>query len=183
MKENKEITVGCPICHRPILEGEKIYACENHDCNFKIAKNILGAEITPKDINDLVLEKGTETKKMTSSKGNEFEATLKLKPNLTELEFIFETTNKTNKKIGICPKCGKDVIAIDGKFGKYYKCEGCDFKISGKIAGKALTDAQISQLLTDRETKFIKGFISNKGNKFDAKIVLTDDNKTEFRFE
>lgn len=182
MKENENIKGQCPICGNRILEGDKLFACES-SCGFKVFKNVAQAELTVEDLNKLINGEETDIKTMVSSKGNKFNARLKLKPSLTELEFVFETGNSNDKKIGTCPSCGSDVVVTDGKFGKYYRCHKCTFKIGGKIAGKAITEAQASQLLTDKKTKLIKGFTSNKGSKFDAKLKLDKDNKVTFEFE
>lgn len=92
-------------------------------------------------------------------------------------------TSKTtsNTVLGICPKCGKNIISTTGKFGKYFKCEDCDFKISGKIASKTLTDSNVKELLKNKETKTIKGFTSKAGKKFDAKLIL-ENNEVKFKF-
>lgn len=183
MNSNENIKGKCPICGEEILENDKVFACSNKDnCNFRIFKNILKAEITVDDLNKLIMGESTEPKTMISNKGSKFTAKLKLKPNLTELEFIFDNiSNSSNTKdIGTCPVCGETVVSTTGKFGKYYKCTSCDFKISGTIAGKSLTDAQIKQLLVNKETKEIKGFKSNKGTEFDAKLRLDENNKVTF---
>lgn len=182
MQENAEIMAKCPICHRDILEGEKLYACADRDCGFKVAKHVLGAEITVEDVTKLALGEQTEVKTMTSKSGNPFSASLKLKPSFTELEFVFDSGKADDKKVGVCPKCGKEVVSTEGKYGKYFKCTGCDFKI-GTIAGKTLTDTQVKQLLLDKETKIIKGFISKKGSNFDAKLVINENNEITFKFD
>lgn len=182
MKENKEITGVCPICGEAILENDKVYECAAK-CGFRIFKDVLGTAITVDDLNALLEGSETEEKTMLSKKGTEFTAKLKLKSNLKELEFVFPSAKVEGKKVGVCPKCGKNVVATDGKFGKYYRCEECDFKIGGTIAGKTISEANAKLLLTQKETKVIKGFTSSKGKNFDAKLKIDEDNKVVFAFE
>lgn len=90
-------------------------------------------------------------------------------------------TNTSNTIIGKCPKCGKEVISTTGKFGNYFKCIACDFKISGKIAKKNITESVAKELLKNKVTKEIKGFTSSKGNKFNA-ILTLENNEVKFKF-
>ena len=95
---------------------------------------------------------------------------------------VSNSSNKnTNKEIGICPLCGKSVNAIKGKYGTFYKCSNCDFKISGKISGKTITQSVVKELLKNGETKKIDGFISKNGKKFACKLSL-NKSKIEFKF-
>ena len=88
---------------------------------------------------------------------------------------------ESNKIIGTCPNCQKEMIDK----GKFYGCTGyrvgCTFSLPKKWAGKTLTKKNLSDLLNKKETTTIKGFKSKKGNSFDAKLTLKD-NKLEFVF-
>ena len=185
MKENKDIIGACPKCGYDILEGENVFACSNKKdpCDFRVFKNVLGAEITVEDLNLLLEGSATTLKTMTSKKGNEFQAQLRLKSNFNDLEFIFPSAKVEGKKIGTCPSCGSNVLLVEGKYGKYYRCDKCDFKMGGEIAGKPLTEANAKLLLANRKTKIIKGFKSSKGNLFDATLVLDENNKIGFEFD
>ena len=39
MENNKKIIGTCPLCANNIVEGEKIYHCEDYNCKFKIYKD------------------------------------------------------------------------------------------------------------------------------------------------
>ena len=84
--------------------------------------------------------------------------------------------------IGTCPNCQKDVIDK----GKFYGCtgykEGCKFSLPKQWSSKTLTQKNISDLLTKKETATIKGFKSKKGTPFNAKLKLKES-KLEFVFE
>lgn len=94
---------------------------------------------------------------------------------------IKDNNKNNNREIGICPKCGKNVIVIKGKYGVFYKCSNCDFKINGKIAGKTITQSIAKELLKNGETKKLEGFVSSKGKNFSCKLIL-NNNKVEFKF-
>ncbi|MBD5397175.1 DNA topoisomerase 3 [bacterium] len=71
-----------------------------------------------------------------------------------------------------CPLCGGEVKL----FPKLAKCtnEACDLKIWREIAGKKLSDKDLTTLLTKGKTGVIKGFKSKAGKKFDAALELKD---------
>lgn len=76
--------------------------------------------------------------------------------------------------VGKCPLCGNDV-----KRGKYsYGCmgykEGCKFSIWLSICGRAVSVSNVKLLLENGKSSKIRGFISKKGNSFDACLKLAD---------
>ena len=98
------------------------------------------------------------------------------------------------KPVGTCPRCGARVIAR----GKVFDCEsnrrrrledgsweqegGCGFKVFAVVAGKRLTDAQASALLSGK-TPLVKGLTSKAGRKFEARLRLAQDGSVEFSFD
>lgn len=85
-------------------------------------------------------------------------------------------------EIGKCPKCGKDMRELN--WG--WSCTGypdCKFSISHEIAHKKITEQNAKDLLTKGETELIKGFKSNAGKNFDAKLTLDEEKKVVFKFE
>ena len=87
----------------------------------------------------------------------------------------------------VCPKCKGGVLARkDGR--DFWGCsrfrEGCGFVVSGTVAGKQISEAQVKQLVSaKRRTKVLKGFKSKAGKSFDAMLVLGADWKVGFEFE
>ena len=79
--------------------------------------------------------------------------------------------------LGVCPKCGKNVV----EYPKAYSCEsgkdGCGFVVWKKIAGKEITKTQAKQLLSKSKTGIIKGFTSKAGNPFDAHLDCVVNSK------
>lgn len=85
--------------------------------------------------------------------------------------------------IGKCPKCGKDVIK-----GKYnYGCtgykDGCDFKISMNICKRVISKNTAKEILENKISSNINGFISKNNKEFSAKLKLEDDGRLSFVFE
>lgn len=80
-----------------------------------------------------------------------------------------------------CPKCGSGKMSF---FPKVVKCNnsGCELPIFRTLAGKQLSDAQITELITSRKTGVIKGFQSKAGKSFDASLAFDENYKVVFVF-
>ena len=81
-----------------------------------------------------------------------------------EQKNMFVRSN-TAEKLGICPKCGGDVVK--GKFGAYCK-KKCGMNVS-RALGVPLSDTQIKSLLAGKKT-LVKGLKGKKGN-YDAYLI------------
>jgi len=77
----------------------------------------------------------------------------------------------------ICPTCKRPVTESDGSYA-------CDcVTVSKEILQKKITPEIVQELITNRRTKFMDGFISKKNNKpFRAALVIKDK-RTAFEFE
>ena len=80
-----------------------------------------------------------------------------------------------------CPKCGKGSLVF------YPRCAKCSYPDCGltlfrSVAGKSLTDEQLTQLAVNGETGIIKGFTSKAGKSFEASLSLDGEFKTVFVF-
>ena len=96
----------------------------------------------------------------------------------TEFEFS-KAEPKETKATYQCPCCGGNIIA--DKWA--WKCEkSCGFSFSYKIAGKEMKESDLKDLINNRRTKKLTGFVSKAGKKFSASLVLKEDGKTEFKF-
>ena len=87
-----------------------------------------------------------------------------------------------NVSLGKCPSCGKDIIKTKWGYGCSGYKDGCKFTISGKIAGKTITEAQVKTLLSKGKTSYLKGFTSKAGKQFQAALVLNEKYQIEFQF-
>lgn len=80
-----------------------------------------------------------------------------------------------------CPKCGKGTMVFHSKCAKCSDAD-CGWTLFRTVAGKSLTDEQLTQLAVNGETGIIKGFTSKAGKRFEASLSLDGDFKTVFVF-
>lgn len=90
------------------------------------------------------------------------------------------STQKNDNVVGVCPICGKDVVAMKWGYGCSGYKEGCKFSV-GELAKKKISATHVKQLLKNGKTGLIKGFTSKKGTNFDAYLFL-EDGKVKFEF-
>ena len=88
------------------------------------------------------------------------------------------------KALGICPKCGGEVIEGQKGFGCARWKEGCQFVLWKKpICSKVLTSNQVKSLLKKGKTSLIKGFKSKSGKSFAAYLVWENSAEAKLKFE
>lgn len=80
-----------------------------------------------------------------------------------------------------CPKRGKGTMVFHSKCAKCSDAD-CGWTLFRTVAGKSLTDEQLTQLAVNGETGIIKGFTSKAGKRFEASLSLDGDFKTVFVF-
>ena len=80
-----------------------------------------------------------------------------------------------------CPKCGKGTMVFHSKCAKCSDAD-CGWTLFRTVAGKNLTDEQLTGLAVNGETDIIKGFTSKAGKRFEASLSLDGDFKTVFVF-
>lgn len=80
-----------------------------------------------------------------------------------------------------CPKCKQGTMQF---FGKVVRCcnKECGMPVFKQVAGKLLTDADITDLLTKGKTRTLNGFTSKQGKPFSAAIAFDEDFNTKFVF-
>ena len=81
----------------------------------------------------------------------------------------------------LCPKCGKGSLVFYPRCAKCSDAD-CGLTLFRSVAGKSLTDEQLTQLAVNGETGIIKGFTSKAGKRFEASLSLDGDFKTVFVF-
>ena len=81
----------------------------------------------------------------------------------------------------LCPKCKQGTMQF---FGKVVRCSNkeCGMPVFKQVAGKLLSDADITDLLTKGKTKTLNGFTSKQGKPFSAALVFDEDFNTKFVF-
>ena len=80
-----------------------------------------------------------------------------------------------------CPKCKQGTMQF---FGKEVRCSNkeCGMPVFKQVAGKLLTDADITDLLTKGKTRTLNGFTSKQGKSFSAAIAFDENFNTKFVF-
>ena len=80
-----------------------------------------------------------------------------------------------------CPKCKQGTMQF---FGKVVRCSNkeCGMPVFKQVAGKLLTDADITDLLTKGKTRTLNGFTSKQGKTFSAAIAFDENFNTKFVF-
>ena len=80
-----------------------------------------------------------------------------------------------------CPKCKQGIMQF---FGKVVRCSNkeCGMPVFKQVAGKLLTDADITDLLTKGKTRTLNGFTSKQGKSFSAAIAFDENFNTKFVF-
>ena len=81
----------------------------------------------------------------------------------------------------LCPKCGKGSLVFYPRCAKCSDAD-CGWTLFRTVAGKSLTDEQLTRLAVNGETDIIKGFTSKAGKRFEASLLLDGDFKTVFVF-
>ena len=186
MKAKVKIGATCPVCGGEIETTPFGYGCSNYNkdgsgCHFAIG-SIAGRELNDEEVKQLLSEGRTGVLKgFTSKNKKKFSACLVMtkdeegKPNIT---FDFSQNEPETIEGVSCPLCGGAIEIKPFGYGcANYKAEdesGCRFAI-GKIAGKDLNTAQVKELLTNGRTGTIRGFTSKNKKKFDACLMLGED--------
>lgn len=187
-KNQPEIIEGvkCPACGSDMEITPYGYSCVTHHenpekCYFSVGK-IAGKAISVDDFKELLINGRTETIRGFKSKaGKKFDACIVLEKDeegKIKLRFDFEHVEAKKVKDVACPICGGDIVQTAFGFGcaNYAKDnpESCRFSV-GKMAEKALTEANVKELLKKGRTGTIRGFKSKAGKKFDARVALSKD--------
>ena len=106
---------------------------------------------------------------------------------ITGLKFDFDDIEQQKLKNVNCPLCGGEIVKTMFGYGcsNYNKDDAehsCRFAINNKIAGLKISDSVVKQLLTNKKTDVIEGFLAKSGAKFDAALKLTADGQVAFDF-
>lgn len=80
-----------------------------------------------------------------------------------------------------CPKCKQGTMQF---FGKVVRCcnKECGMPVFKQVAGKLLTDSDITDLLTKGKTRTLNGFTCKQGKPFSAAIAFDENFNTKFVF-
>lgn len=179
--------VQCPLCGSAIQVTSFGFGCAGYNpenpvsCKFAIG-TLAGKELTVSQVRELLTEGRTATIRGFKSKtGKKFDACIALvtdEMGKKSLKFDFEHAEAKKVKDVKCPVCGGEIVQTAFGFGcaNYVRDDpgSCRFSV-GKMAERALSEANVKELLTKGRTGTIRGFKSRNGKKFDARVALSKD--------
>lgn len=191
----RSLFVPCPVCGGDMETTPFGYGCSNYKkdgtgCRFSIG-TIAGRDLSDEEVKALLTEGHTGVLDgFVSKTKKKFSAALVLEKDeegKPGIHFDF-SRNQPELLEGVkCPVCGADMEITP--FG--YSCvkhhenpDACYFSI-GKIAGKAISVDDLTELLTKGRTGIIKGFTAKNKKKFNACLVLAagEDGKKNVTFD
>ena len=187
--------VSCPICGGAIRETSFGFGCANYEkdnpqsCRFSVGK-MAGKSLSLTNIKDLLTDGRSGVIRGFQSKGGKkFDARIALAKDeegkVTGLRFDFDDIAPQKLRGVVCPKCGGEIIKTPFGYGcaNYEKDnpQSCRFMI-GRVASVKLKEAQVKELLTNKKTGMIEGFVAKTGMKFDAPLKLTAEGDVAFDF-
>jgi len=165
----------CPKCGSSIVETKMAFSCAGWKltgCDFKIWKTIASKPLTAAQAKTLLKDKKTKViKGFKSKEGKKFDAALTLAED-GRVVFVFDNEAKS---VGVCPKCGGQVLERSKVFGcENWKTAPCDFAIFKDIAGHSLSTESAKELLEKGKTGVLTGFKSKAGKPFETALALQD---------
>lgn len=179
--QNKFQEIGdCPKCGGKIIQGPKSYFCSNYKENGCMAGGFFnrnGAIISPEEFFDMI-NNGTVYEKEMTYKDKKY----KQKVGVNEKGTIINIKNikETDLK---CPICGKEVLESDRSvFCSGNQDKSCNFGMSKFLSNKEIPREEIENLFNNKITGWMTGFVSKKGNEYDAQFYYNEkDGKVDIR--
>lgn len=180
--DKHEIGVKCPLCGGEVETTPFGFGCKNYSkdgtgCRFSIGK-IAGKRLSEAMVVQLLTEGKTPVLDgFTSKTGVSFKAALRLKEEngVKAIAFDFQDVKPDYLEDLSCPVCQGRIMKTAYGFAcenkKRDSAEGCYFQI-GKIAKRDVTEEDLRELINQGQTQLLKGFVSQKGKKFDAALQL-----------
>ena len=85
-----------------------------------------------------------------------------------------------------CPKCGRGAVRqVRGQ--SFYGCnrykDGCSYSVSTRLAGRNLTEKQVTSLVTKGRVGLVKGFTSKAGKSFEAAVICSAETEWKVAFD
>ncbi|MBC7660865.1 MAG: topoisomerase C-terminal repeat-containing protein [Chitinophagaceae bacterium] len=199
----------CPNCSRDVFERAWFYGCsestkrsDKKACDFLIWKDFNGRYINPNVVRTLIKNKATpELDGFKNANGKSYKATLGLE-NGKLVRQVVENSEESSadsnlevneEPIAPCPlKCEPDCMVKEtpADFACLTKIKGREagekrgagFNFPRMLCKRELKRSDLVSFLETKETPIVYDFISKKGRKFSAKLVMEND-WNGFRFE
>jgi len=165
-RNGEDSGLKCPKCGGKIVDDGKAYKCESGD--FKCWKIIRGHEITRDELRKALDGKSDELGFTSRDSGKPYKGRLVL--NEAKDGLVVKLDGRKSDDTGLkCPKCGGKIID-DGRF---YRCEGGDFKCWKSIRGHEVTRDELQNVFVGESDEL--EFISHStGNPYKGRLVLNE---------
>ena len=193
----KNTNLLSPLDKKPLFEGLNNY--QNESGEFKISKNIAGRRLTVDEVG-ILLEKRLvgPLDDFISKTGKRFSAMLKMDDEY-KISFLFDNNRiedeesvekemmQTAPLITDCPQCDGKIHQTDLSYlcsnNKRVSDKNCNFRITRKILDKEIPVDELKNLVNNKKTSLIKGFISRKTKRrFEANLILKPNGSIGFEF-
>lgn len=162
----------CPICGGAVVEVGSAYLCENqkrddpNSCTFWFAKKIGGSIISTEEAVQLLQGKETAPRMVKTKTGKDWKVSFFI----SDEGKLQLKDQEARKQIGICPKCGKPVVASKNNFYCSDK-PACQWSMSRVVKGTALKDEDVAALLKGERTRMMS-FTWSSGKQGNAALRL-----------
>jgi DNA topoisomerase III len=180
-KESIVESLLCPKCGKPLQSVPWGYACEK-ECGFKFGQTIAGKTLHFEEIKALLTQKKTALLPgFVSKKGKEFSAMLVLEENgEVRFEFAPRANSQSNPMANatfICPRCTCAMY----KNQSVVQCAqaACCFTVPLFVSGRALSDAELTELFTNKRTAVLQGFVKNQ-KPFKGALLIDENWHVKF---
>ena len=189
-----DLEVTCPKCGKgPFKENVRQFKCRG--CGLSLWKSLAGRPLERTEITTLLEKKIVGPLEGFRSRfGKPFSAELEFDPEF-KLKFVFgeregdpaaEEALRQAEAVAPCPVCKKGTIR-EGTAN--YVCDRsigtekeCSFRMGRTILQRQIPREQVVKIAETGKTDLLPGFVSKKGRKFSAYLVL-DGKKVGFEFE
>jgi len=169
-KNNNSELIPCAVCGRYLRNLDWGWVCVR-SCGFRVSRVIAGKKLPLEQVNKLVTFGSSDIiKGFTSKAGKKFDVRLVIKDKRVVFDFSHPCC---------CPKCKGSLDVF--KLALVCKTR-CGFELPRVIYSKELTEKNITDILTKKQTAIIKGFLNKKTTtEFSARVILDDNYKIKLK--
>jgi len=169
----------CPACGTSVRHRGKVYTCETgRECAFVVFAEMSGREI-PEEAVVALLRDGQSTflTGFSTRDGEPFDGVLRWMGD--RVRSVAVDARELEAPAGACTRCHKGTVAFARN---RWRCDECELKLAGKMAGRPLRREEVAALLTAGRTKRLHGFRQQSGAVFKAALVLNADGSLAFDY-
>lgn len=177
----------CPICGEPIVEGKNGFGCLGYKngCKFIIWKKPLGSlfgkiTITESMAKKLLAGETIATNKLYSEKKNTtFYGGFKLATPEPGKSASLELVSLERPPVGICPRCGGNVVEGKNAFGCMNYKDGCKFTIwktskRPMLSKITITEPMAKKLLAGEIVETNRLYLPSTNETFSGRLRMKD---------